>query len=98
MAWTRRMPFSPLAERFALPVFDPPAQRSPFPLVATLAPVVVSVVVWALTGSAFALLFALLGPIVAVGGVLDSSVGRRRAARAAGRRWLVGAGALEERL
>jgi S-DNA-T family DNA segregation ATPase FtsK/SpoIIIE len=36
---------------------------------------VVSVAIWALTGSSFALLFALLGPVVALAGVID---GRRR--------------------
>jgi S-DNA-T family DNA segregation ATPase FtsK/SpoIIIE len=41
---------------------------------------VVSLALWALTGSVFSLLFALLGPVVALGGVVDGARGRRSSA------------------
>lgn len=46
----------------------------PFPVIASVAPLVVSGVIWAITGSAFVLLFAALGPVIAVASLLD---GRR---------------------
>ncbi|GLI25961.1 hypothetical protein ARHIZOSPH14_02030 [Agromyces rhizosphaerae] len=52
-------------------------------MLATAAPVVGSVVLWLLTGSPFALVFALLGPLVAIAGVLDRGRGARRTARRA---------------
>jgi S-DNA-T family DNA segregation ATPase FtsK/SpoIIIE len=54
----------------------PPARR--FPLIATLAPVVASVVLFAVTRSAFTLVFALLGPVVAISTTADSALQRRR--------------------
>jgi S-DNA-T family DNA segregation ATPase FtsK/SpoIIIE len=59
---------------------QPPA-RHPFPLLAVLAPVAASVAVWAITTSPLALLFALLGPVVALAGAGDA----RRRARAEAR-------------
>ncbi|PWC07307.1 FtsK/SpoIIIE domain-containing protein [Mycetocola zhujimingii] len=58
------------------PVRSPP---SPFPVLAALAPVVVSVLIWLVTGSIFALMFAALGPVIAIASVIDSrwSSGRR---------------------
>jgi len=64
------------------PPVSPPA-RAPFPVLATVAPVVGSVVLWLVTGSPFALVFALLGPLVAIAGVLDRRRGARRASRRA---------------
>lgn len=52
-----------------------------FPVVATLAPVVLSVVLWLVTGSLIALLFAGLGPVTAVAGFVDGRVGSRRSRR-----------------
>ena len=49
---------------------------------ATAAPVLVSVAIWAVTGSVYSLLFAALGPVVAVGSMLD---GRRQRRGTAGR-------------
>ncbi len=50
---------------------------------ATIVPLVGGVALWAVIGSPFALLFALLGPLVAIGGLLDQvRGGRRRRARA----------------
>jgi len=67
-------------ERLALPALAPPPPRPPFPFVATAAPVLVSIGIWAVTGSVYSLLFAALGPVVAVGGLLDGRRQRRRAA------------------
>jgi S-DNA-T family DNA segregation ATPase FtsK/SpoIIIE len=55
--------------------------RSPFPIVASLAPVVASVVIWALTRSPFVLIFALLGPVIAVASVVDNRWSARRRLR-----------------
>lgn len=53
-----------------------------FPLIATLAPVVASLAMFAITRSPFALVFAFLGPMVAAGTLLDNRVqGRRRRRR-----------------
>ncbi|MCI4657036.1 FtsK/SpoIIIE domain-containing protein [Cryobacterium zhongshanensis] len=59
---------------------DPPPTA--FPLIASLAPLVAAGVIWLVTGSPFVLLFAVLGPVIAVAGVVDG----RRAARRTRRR------------
>jgi S-DNA-T family DNA segregation ATPase FtsK/SpoIIIE len=51
------------------------------PVVAALAPVAVSVAIFAVTRSPFALLFAALGPVVAIASWLDSRWQRRRTRR-----------------
>jgi len=59
---------------------EPPAPYS-FPWVATLAPILVSAIAWAVTRSPLALVFAALGPMIALGSVVDArlhSRGRRR--------------------
>lgn len=66
----------------ALPPSAPEPARPGFPWIASIAPVVGAVAIWAITGSAFALLFAALGPLVAVATMLDA---RRHAARARSR-------------
>lgn len=65
----------------ALPRAPEPPAPFRFPLVATLAPVIVSVALWLITGSIFALLFAALGPVTAVASVVDSRLGSRRSGR-----------------
>ena len=45
------------------------------------APLVVSVAVWAVTRSPYALLFAALGPVVAVAGVADQRISARELGR-----------------
>jgi len=50
-------------------------KRHPFPVFATLAPVVAATAIWVVTQSPFAMIFALLGPVVAVASLADS---RRR--------------------
>ncbi|HEU4808590.1 MAG TPA: hypothetical protein VFT01_10030, partial [Homoserinimonas sp.] len=69
-------------ERIALPVAPQERNRREFPLLATTAPVVGSLVMWAVTGSAFALVFAFLGPVVAVGSMIDDRRQGKRSARA----------------
>ncbi len=48
---------------------------------------VASVVMWAVTGSIFALAFAALGPVTAIASFADSRIGARRTARREGRRF-----------
>ena len=79
----------------ALPA-DPPSTG--FPLLATLAPVAVSVGIWVVTGSAFALLFAALGPAVAIASLADGRRQRRRRARGERRRFLAEAAECRSRI
>ena len=59
----------------------PPA-RAPFPVVAVLAPVIGAIVIGLVLSSPFLLLFAALGPIVAIAGMVDSRRSARRHHRA----------------
>ncbi|RNE63676.1 FtsK/SpoIIIE domain-containing protein [Cryobacterium tepidiphilum] len=68
---------------FHLPAAPPAPARPPFPVVATLAPLAVSALIFAITGSAYVLLFAALGPVIAVATIFD---GRRAVRRAGARR------------
>ena len=63
----------------------PPARpgRPPFPVLACIAPVVMSLVMFALTKSPVMLAFAAFGPVLAVAGVIDGRRQQRRARRAA---------------
>jgi S-DNA-T family DNA segregation ATPase FtsK/SpoIIIE len=81
MRWAGCVLPSPPPERIALPAPVAPGARPPFPWIATVAPVVVSGVLWAVTGSALSLVFAALGPVVALGGVVDAARSRRGTAR-----------------
>lgn len=62
---------------------QPPEKNAPFrfPVIASLAPVVVSVALWLITGSLFALVFAFLGPVTAVAALADARWGSRRRRR-----------------
>jgi len=71
----------PRVERIALPPVPPVSARVGFPVAASLAPVLVSVGIWAMTGSPYSLLFAFLGPVVALGSLLDGRRQRRRTVR-----------------
>ena len=51
--------------------------RRRFPLVTTLAPIAASAVLFALTRSAYTLVFAMLGPIIAIGATVDGALHRR---------------------
>jgi len=66
-----------------------PSEHPPysFPVIATLAPVAVSGMIWTVTQSPFALIFALLGPVVAIASLADSRVQRHRRRRAERRRF-----------
>src|SRR5690606_24763052 len=67
------------------PVAEPP--KPGFPLVATLAPVAVSGILFAVTGSPYMLLMAALGPVIALATFVDGRRQRRRAARQASARF-----------
>jgi S-DNA-T family DNA segregation ATPase FtsK/SpoIIIE len=60
--------------RIALPAVPQPAAPFRFPVVAATVPVVASLGIWLITGSTFALIFAALGPLAAVGSYVDSRV------------------------
>lgn len=51
-----------------------------FPIFALIAPIVTSVVLWLVTGSAFTLLFAFLGPVMAIGQYVDGRIQTKREA------------------
>ncbi|MGV8884093.1 MAG: FtsK/SpoIIIE domain-containing protein [Microbacteriaceae bacterium] len=75
------MPQPPTSPRIIVPV--PPAAPVPysFPLVATLAPVGMSVVIFVITQSPLALIFSALGPVIAVGSLVDSRAQAKRRLR-----------------
>lgn len=52
-----------------------------FPIFALIAPLLASVVLWAVTGSAYTLLFALLGPVMALAQFADGKLHTRRSLR-----------------
>lgn len=69
----------------ALPSPPHSAAPSPFPLLATLAPILGSLAMWLITSSPIALLFAALGPLIAIASLLDRRVHARRQHRRAAR-------------
>ena len=75
-----------LAEPLELPELPDPPSRRPFPLIASLVPIVGAVAMWRLTGSVFMLWFAMLGPFMALGSILDGARGARRDRRLAEQR------------
>ena len=83
--------------RLTLP--PPPAepQPSPFPIFAVLAPVVGALALFAILQSPYVLLFAILGPIIAIASVFDQRLGRRRQRRRALRVFEAEAEQLRER-
>ncbi|TFC56353.1 hypothetical protein E3O62_12870 [Cryobacterium sp. TMT2-15-1] len=60
-----------------------PADLPPpgFPLIASVAPLAAAGAIWLITGSAFVLIFAVLGPVIAVAGMLDARRTGRRVRR-----------------
>ena len=62
----------------AIPRPPEPGEAPPFPVFASVAPVVASVAIWAVTQSPYALVFAHLGPVVAVASLADARRVRRR--------------------
>ncbi|MBD3943380.1 cell division protein FtsK [Microbacterium sp. NEAU-LLC] len=81
-------------EALTLPPAWTPPQRPPLPVVAAVVPVVGAVALWLVTGSVFALWFALLGPLIAAATLFDA----RRAARRDGRRAAAAAVRARERV
>lgn len=75
------MQLQPVTPRIRVP--SPPAADVPhgFPVMATLAPVGVSAVIFAVTQSPLSLLFAALGPVIAIGSLVDARVQARRRSR-----------------
>ncbi|HWM34515.1 MAG TPA: FtsK/SpoIIIE domain-containing protein [Pseudolysinimonas sp.] len=88
----------PQLTRFRLPPAPEQPPRPGFPWIASIAPVVASVALWAVTGSVFGLMFALLGPIVAVAGVLDAARSRRRSGRRESARFAEACAIIEGRI
>ena len=73
---------STVDETLSLP--PAPAALSPagFPILATVAPLAAAGLIWMITGSAFALIFAVLSPIIAVASMFDSRRSGRKRRRA----------------
>jgi S-DNA-T family DNA segregation ATPase FtsK/SpoIIIE len=67
--------------RIAVPAPIQPREPAPFPLMASLAPVGVSVAIWLITQSPFALMFAALGPAVAIASIADARIQAKRTLR-----------------
>lgn len=75
-----------IAPRLRLPRAPEVSTAYRFPVIGAVAPVIIALVIWLVTGSAFALLFAGMGPIAALAGWADSRVsGRRSRARESAR-------------
>lgn len=72
-------------EPLRLPAAPTPAGRPALPLAAAIVPVVGAVVLWLVTGSAYALWFAALGPLMAVAAFADGVRTSRRSVRRARR-------------
>ena len=75
-------------QRISMPDLPERPRKVKFPLIATLAPIVLSVAIWLVTGSTFALIFAGLGPATALATYADARRGTRKSRRAAVRRYL----------
>lgn len=71
----------PPVVRIPAPQAAPEPPRPGFPLVASLAPLAMAGVLFAVTGSPFMLLMAVLSPVVAAGTLLDGLRHRRRSRR-----------------
>ena len=88
----------PPVVRIPAPVLAPEPPRPGFPFVATLAPLAMAGVLFAVTGSPFMLLMGLLSPVVAAGTMLDGRRQRRRARRDEAARLVVELESLEARV
>jgi S-DNA-T family DNA segregation ATPase FtsK/SpoIIIE len=83
-AFNRPPRLRPLDDRVHVVVPAPPAERErqPVPLLAVLAPLLLGIGMWRLTGSTMFLLFTLLSPVLVLGNVVsDRRTGRRRSRR-----------------
>ena len=72
-----------MSERIRLPTLPAPSEKPGFPVLASAAPVIGALAMWMLTQSPYSLLFAILGPLVAIGGLIDARRRQRKAIRAA---------------
>ncbi|AMB57982.1 FtsK/SpoIIIE domain-containing protein [Microterricola viridarii] len=91
-------PTGSLTGSLTVPAIPQRPERAPFPLIASVAPVVAACAIWLLTGSPFVLLFAALGPVVAVAGMLDGRRHNRKTVRRASARFSRQLAALGEQL
>ncbi len=70
---------STVDETLSLPPAPAAAPPAGFPVLASVAPLLAAGAIWMITGSAFALIFAVLSPIIAVASMVDSKhTGRKR--------------------
>ena len=69
------------SEPITLPAAPAEPSRPPVPFVAAVVPIAAGVVLWLVTGSVLALCFALLGPLMIAGSLLDGVRQRRRESR-----------------
>ncbi|MDH6236479.1 FtsK/SpoIIIE domain-containing protein [Cryobacterium sp. CG_9.6] len=67
-------------EPLTLPPKPVPPPPPPFPLLATLAPLGAAALIWFVTGSAFALVFAVLSPVIAIASMADARRTQRKRA------------------
>jgi DNA segregation ATPase FtsK/SpoIIIE, S-DNA-T family len=87
-----------VSSRIVLPVAPQQKERAPFPLIATLAPVVVGVVLVVVTGSLISLAFAVLGPVIAVATLADGRRSRTRSFRKASAQFWADVDSTQERI
>ena len=73
---------STVDETLSLPPAPAAVPPAGFPLLATVAPLAAAGLIWMITGSAFALIFAVLSPIIAVASMFDSRRSGRKRRRA----------------
>jgi S-DNA-T family DNA segregation ATPase FtsK/SpoIIIE len=86
------------APTFSLPPAASTPARTTVPFVALVVPIVGAVAMWLVTGSAFALWFAALGPLTAVAALLDGRRSARRGQRRAGNERRAAADAVREEI
>lgn len=89
LAYNRPPRLRPARSRVQVSVPAPPPERerSPLPLLATLAPLVLGVVMWRVLGNANFLLFTLLTPIMAIANLITERRAGRRQSRRQQARW-----------
>jgi S-DNA-T family DNA segregation ATPase FtsK/SpoIIIE len=88
----------PPVVRIPAPPIESEPQKPGFPLVATTAPVLVAGVLFAVTGSPFMLLMAVLGPVIALATLVDGRRQRRRARQTSAARFAAALGETADRV
>ncbi|MEO6944934.1 MAG: FtsK/SpoIIIE domain-containing protein [Lacisediminihabitans sp.] len=84
------------APRLRLPRLPQASPPRSFPFIATIAPVIGSVALWAIMRSPYVLVFALLGPLVALASLGDAALQNRRSQARERKRFGVEVGQLRE--